>query len=435
LPFRAIWYNLSAALAGIDTREARRLIMYRRTILVLVPLVLCPGLYFLGGCLSMFESRLIAPSSTDTAVVVEGNTRFACELYDRLRVRQGNVFFSPFSISTALAMTSAGARGETLAEMERTLHLPAQEQLHPALGRVLDQESTASAGVQLHVANALWRQRGMELSPAFLDKTRRHYGAGVPEVDFNSEREKARQEINGWVEQKTHQRIRDLLQPGIVDADSRLVLVNAIYFKGNWATQFSKSATHEGPFYLADGRSVQVPLMSQKANFGYLQQGDVQVLEMPYTGKDLSMVILLPARATALGDLEARLTPENLTAWLKDLPQEKVDATLPRFQLTWEASLKPTLSEMGMALAFREGADFSGMNDGREPLSLKAVVHKAFVEVNEEGTEAAAATGAVARSLSLPVVPTFRADHPFVFLIRDRRNGSILFMGRYCVPG
>jgi serpin B len=257
----------------------------------------------------------------------------------------------------------------------------------------------------------------------------------VLEADFRSENEQARQKINGWVEWQTNRRVRDLLQPGVVAADTRLVLVNAIYFKGEWATEFPKSATHEGPFYLADGRSVQVPLMSQTGNFRHRQEGELHILEMPYTGNDLSMVVLLPAKATGLGDLEAKLARADLVGWLKDLQKEKVEVTLPRFKLVWEAALKTTLSEMGMPLPFSEGADFSGMNDGREPLSLKAVVHKAFVEVNEEGTEAAAATGAVARSLSLPVVPTFRADHPFVFLIRDRRNGSILFLGRYSRPG
>jgi serpin B len=409
--------------------------MYRRTILFVVCLVFCPVLYFLAGCLSTFESRIIAPSATDTAAVVEGNTRFAFQLYDRLRLREGNLFFSPFSLSTALAMTSAGARGETLAQMEHTLHLPAQDALHSAFGLLIDQESTNRAGVKLHVANALFRQKDMELSPEFVRKTRLHYGAGVPEVDFRSDCEKAREAINAWVEQQTHQRIRDLLKPGVAGSDTRLVLVNAIYFKGDWATQFSKSATAEGPFYLADGRSAQVPFMSQKANFRHLQQTDFQILEIPYSGNNLSMVVLLPAKAAGLSDLESRLTPDDLAAWLKNLREEKVDVTLPRFKLTWEAALKVTLSEMGMALPFTAGADFGGINDGREPLSLKAVVHKAFVEVNEEGTEAAAASGVVARSLSLPTVPTFRADHPFVFLIRNRRNGSILFMGRYCVAG
>jgi serpin B len=409
--------------------------MYRRSILFVVPVALCPALYFLAGCLSTFESRMITPSTTDTTAVVEGNTYFALQLYDRLRLREGNVFFSPFSLSTALAMTSAGARGETLAQMEHTLHLPEQDTLHPALGRLIDQESTISSGVQLNVANALFRQKGMELSAEFLRKARLHYGASVPEADFRSDCEKARAAINAWVEQQTRQRIRDLLKPGIVSGDTRLVLVNAIYFKGNWATQFAKSATAEGPFYLADGRSVQVPLMSQTGTFRHRQEGGIHVLEMPYTGNDLSMVVVLPATAEGLGELEAKLATADLAGWLKNLREEKVKVILPRFKLTWEASLKVTLSEMGMALPFTAGADFSSINDGREPLSLKAVVHKAFVEVNEEGTEAAAATGAVARTLSLPVIPTFRADHPFVFLIRDRRNGSILFMGRYCVPG
>jgi serpin B len=378
---------------------------------------------------------LLAKGAPDTRAVVKGNTAFALELYGKLRAKEGNLFLSPFSVSTALAMTSAGARGETLDQMASTLHLPPQKELHPANAALLRQVNAGGKkrGYELVTANALWGQRGYHFLPAFVKLNKDNYGAGLREVDFAGDTEGARRTINAWVEKETKDKIKDLLGPGVLDSMTRLVLTNAIYFKGDWLRQFKKDATREEAFQLGGGKSVKAPLMHQTGKFGYLDGGTFQALEMPYAGKDLSMVVLLPKKAEGLADLEKSLTPENLAGWLKRLREQEVEVALPRFKVTAEFELKPVLASMGMTLAFGRKADFSGMN-GRRDLYLSAVVHKAFVEVNEKGTEAAAATGVVVREKSARVTPVFRADHPFVFLIRDRRSASVLFMGRLANP-
>ncbi len=221
----------------------------------------------------------------------------------------------------------------------------------------------------------------------------------------------------------------------MLDASTRLVLTNAIYFKGNWQLQFKKEQTRNEPFKLGGDKTVSAPLMHQQARFGYFDAPDFQLLEMPYSGNDLSMVVLLPKKLDGLASLEKGLTAGNLGAWLKGAREQKVRVTLPRFRLTAEFELSKALAGLGMPSAFSQSADFTGMGGSPGELSLSAVIHKAFVDVNEEGTEAAAATATVVRAHSLgPVVPVFRADHPFVFLIRDRRSDSVLFLGRLTTP-
>jgi serpin B len=389
--------------------------------------------------LTLFPASVLAEKAAraDRAAVVKGDTEFALDLYGKLRSREGNLFLSPFSISTALAMTSAGARGKTLEQMTSTLHLPDQRRLHPALAALMRQVNAGGAkrGYQLSTANALWGQKGHPFLPAFVKLNRDYYGAGLREVDFAANAEGARETINDWVEKQTRDRIKDLITPGMLDSDTRLVLTNAIYFKGGWQSQFKKDRTRTEDFTLADGKKVQAPLMHQRANCGYLQQVDFQALEMPYAGKDLSMVVLLPAKPDGLPGLERALKPGNLAGWLQGLRQQKVDVTLPRFKLTVEFELKRVLADLGMPLAFEPGrADFSGI-DGTKKLYISVVAHKAFVDVNEKGTEAAAATGVGLKAASArPLTPVFRADRPFLFLIRDKRADSILFLGRLTNP-
>jgi serpin B len=378
------------------------------------------------------------PPGIETPAVVKGNTQFALDLYGNLRRRKGNLFFSPFSISTALAMTSAGARGATLEQMAQVLHLPRGKGLHPTLGALLKQANAGGKKTyQLSTANALWGQKGHRFRTEFLRLVARDYGGGLREVNF-AEPDAARRTINAWVEEQTRERIKDLIKPGMLNADTRLVLTNAIYFKGDWASQFKKDRTRPRPFHLAGGKTVPVPLMQQTASFGYLDGVTFQVLELPYAGRDLSMVVFLPRLAGALDDVERNLTPGMLGDYLKKLRKQKVEVYLPRFKLTEEYPLKTVLVGLGMSLPFVRGkADFSGL-DGTRELFLSFVVHKAFVEVNETGTEAAAATGVgIAKSAAGPrptTIPVFRADRPFVFLIRDKRSGSILFLGRLVNP-
>jgi len=366
------------------------------------------------------------------------NAAFALELYARLKDRPGNLFFSPHSLSTALGMTYAGARGQTETQMAKVLKFArGPEPLHPAFRALQDSlnDPDQKRGFELQVANALWGQQGYAFLPDFLRLVEENYDGGLRQVDFRSATETARNTINAWVEEATRDKIKELLKQGVVDDRTRLVLTNAIYFKGDWANPFDKKLTSDRPFTVGPGRTVDTPMMRQTAEFRYMEDAQTQALELSYAGRALSMVALLPRETDGLGALEADLAPDRLNRRLQGLQTQRVSLFLPRFKTTSEFSLVETLGAMGMADAFGDRADFSGMN-GRRDLFISAVVHKAYVDVNEEGTEAAAATG-VAMSLksmvpSPPVV--FRADHPFLFLIRHNPTGALLFLGRVVNP-
>jgi serine protease inhibitor len=379
------------------------------------------------------------PLTTEQARAVDGNNAFALALYGQLHGQKGNLFFSPESISTALAMAYAGARGGTAAQMAKTLHFtlpPAQ--LHPTMGALLKNLNATHQGYQLNVANALWAQQGYKFLDSFLSLLKTDYGAGLEQVDFKGATESARSTINQWVEKKTQDKIKDLLQPGALRADTRLVLTNAIYFKGNWDTQFDQAQTRDEDFYLSPEQKVSAPLMHREGGFNYLDGGTFQALEIPYKSKELSMLIFLPKDRDGLAALEQSLTPEHTQQWMSQLaPAPKVIVSLPRYKMTQEFELAKTLGAMGMPQAFASDADFSGMT-GQHDFAISNVIHKAFVDVNETGTEAAAATAVTMRSLAVfrPVQPppVFRADHPFLFLIRDNHSNSILFLGRVADP-
>ena len=388
--------------------------------------------------------------------IVKGNNQFSLELYARLRAKEGNIFFSPYSISTALAMTYAGARNQTEAQMAKVLHFPTgqdgtepnenstsaivwtRERFSSAFGKVVkDLNARGKKGkYELRIANALWGQRGYGFLKDFLNLVERYYGGCLNEVDFVGATERTRQTINGWVEEKTNNKIKELIARGVLDSMTRLVLTNAIYFKGNWASQFKKERTKDAPFTLLDGSKVDVPMMNQTADFNYIETESLQGLELPYIDNELSMVILLPKKVDGIGELEKTLTQENLHKWLVTLRKREVIVSVPKFKETSEFTLADVLKAMGMRDAFTpDVADFSGIN-GRKDLFISAVIHKAYVDVNEEGTEAAAATGVVIKMTSVGPgqTPVFRADHPFVFVIRDNRSGSILFLGRVLNP-
>jgi serpin B len=375
--------------------------------------------------------------------LIEGNTRFALNLYAQLVAKdpKGNHFLSPFSISTALAMAAAGARGETQAEMVRTLHLPDQAYVaFGALLRDLNGGDPAKRGFTLSTANALWAQQGYPWRAEYKKLLQQDFGAGLFDVDFISQPEQARNTINKWVENETREKIKDLIPPGAITPLTRAVLTNAIYFKGDWLSQFDKKKTQEQPFTRLDGSQVKVPLMYQSnpKDCLYAETPDLQVLDLPYTGKRLSMTILLPRKHDGLPDLEKQLRAEKLTQILGALrPAGKVEVFLPRFRLEMQQPyvLNNPLRALGIEKAFTEGADFSGMHTGPERFFITTVLHKAFVDVNEEGTEAAAATAIVLGTRSVPPPPKiFRADRPFLFLIRDQQTGSILFIGRLVDP-
>jgi serpin B len=384
--------------------------------------------------------------------VAQANNAFAADLYAKLAGQEGNLFFSPNSIETALAMTSAGARGQTYNEMAKVLGLPGvltdntypfPLQIHKDLGAFL-KDLNAEKGAdgqprqfQLSVANALWGQKGFEFLPDFLKLVKENYGAGLSDLDFAKDTEGARKTINAWVEKETRDKIKDLIKPGVLAADTRLVLTNAIYFKGKWADPFEKAGTKDEPFHLAGGKDVKAPMMNLQKHFGYKETADYQAIYLPYAGNELSMVVILPKKVDGLAAVEKAVTADLLTKDLASFGREEVVLSLPKFKMTSEFGLGDVLIGLGMKDAFNAAAaDFSGM-DGKKDLFISAVVHKAFVDVNEEGTEAAAATGVV-MTLSAVMEPkppvVFRADHPFLFVIRHEASGAVLFMGRVSDP-
>ena len=375
---------------------------------------------------------------------MRGNNTFALDLYRALSGREGNLFYSPFSISQALTMTLAGAKGETELQMANTLHhkLP-QSRLHLSFN-ALDQE-LASRGTglegeenhyfQLNIANAIWGQHGYEYLPDFLDVLAEHYGAGLRTLDFAGGPEESRARINNWVSEETGEKIKDLLPPGTINSFTRLVLTNAIYFKASWTWPFDKDRTQERPFHLTGGGRVEVPTMTATSEdfYGYAKGNGYQAVDVPYSLGEMSMTILLPDEGT-FAKFEDSLNADVLDQILVDIEIDYVTLTMPLFKFESAFSLAETLSGMGMPDAFDARADFSGMT-GTKELRISAIVHKAFVSVDEEGTEAAAAT-AVMVLLSGPnkdPIPV-TVNRPFIFLIRDTATGTVLFLGRVMNP-
>ena len=392
------------------------------------------------------KPRQTAPpvDQSDVAAQVDGNSALAFNLYQVLKDTDGNLFYSPYSISEALAMTYGGARGETEQQMQAALQfkLP-QDRLHPAFNS-LDIELSKRGqgargaddqGFRLHVVNAIWGQQGFKFTQQYLDLLAQNYGAGLRIVDYIKDAEKSRQTINQWVSDQTENRIKDLLPQGSIDSLTRLVLTNAIYFNAAWQSQFQKNATADGQFTLLNGNKVSVPMMRQMHTFGYTEGTDYQAVELPYDGNELSMVILLP-KADRFKAFEAALKAQQVKDIVQNLKSSEVDLTMPRFKVESQFSLKKALASLGMPIAFSASeADFSGM-DGLKDLYISDVVHKAYVNVDENGTEAAAATGVVVGTTSMPA-KTYQVtlDHPFIFFIRDIQTGAILFLGRVASPG
>lgn len=369
--------------------------------------------------------------------LAQANTGFALDMYGLLCQDEGNIFYSPYSISTALAMTYAGACRNTEKEMAQVLHfgLP-QEKIHSAfyelqshLQRIQEEEP-----VILNIANALWTEKTYELKKEFLDLTKKYYDANIFPVDFRHDPDKSRIKINDWVEDKTEEKIKDLLGPDTINQLTRLVLTNAIYFFGEWEHTFNPKATRESIFWLDENKNVKIPMMYQESPFGYGVVDGIQVLEMPYKGDSLSMVVFLPEKKDGIKKLESSLSPENMKKWITVLRRQEVETYFPKFKMTQKFNLNDVLRSLGMKEAFTRTANYSNMEPNGE-LFISDVVHKAFVEVDEQGTEAAAATAVVMELAAMPMdTPVFKADHPFVFVIRERTTNSILFIGRLMDP-
>jgi serpin B len=389
------------------------------------------------------EPRITSPnvSSNDLLALVKGNTNFAFDLYQKLKKNStGNMFYSPYSISTALAMTYAGARSDTEKQMGDTLHftLP-QTQLHPAFNKLAIELASRGQGAQgkegksfsLNITNDLWGQNDYNVQPDFLKTLAQNYGVGMNILDFINSPEESRITINEWISDRTNNRIKDLLPQGSVNTLTRLVLTNAIYFDAAWQYPFAKESTRNGDFHLLDGSTITVPMMSHRAGFGYAKGNGYQAVELPYDGKEISMVILLPD-AGKFTTFENSMDFAKVSDIIDNLKTGDVDLTMPKFRFESSFSLKSSLASMGMPIAFSDQADFSGITGNKE-LTITDVIHKAFVAVDEAGTEAAAASGVVVGVVSIGTVVT--VDQPFIFLIRDIETGTILFVGRVLNPG
>ncbi|MDY6866241.1 MAG: serpin family protein [Halobacteriota archaeon] len=370
--------------------------------------------------------------------VVNSSNQFALDLYSNLREEDGNVFFSPYSISTALAMTYEGARGETAEEIQSVFYFPVDDETRRrSFEAIHNNFNKEDADYKLETANALWIQEDYRILDEYIDTIEKYYGGRATNLDFINSTEDSRQTINSWVEEKTNNKIKDLFPQGSLDRYTRLVLTNAIYFKGDWVKQFDESDTRDEDFRVSSNQTVKVPMMrrtGKEERFNYTETEELQLLEMLYEGEELSMLILLP-KNDDIESIEESLTFENLGDWKSELRTQQVNVFIPKFTFTTRYSLNENLKEMGMPSAFTEKeADFSGI-DGTYKLLIQSVVHQAFVDVNEEGTEAAAATGVSFGITSLPPEPkTFRADHPFIFIIQERETGTILFLGRVTDP-
>ncbi len=388
---------------------------------------------------------------------VKADVDFAVKLYGQLSAdekhRGRNLFFSPYSLFTALTMTAEGARGKTAAEMGQTLCFPDAARnagpdaaakpwnmgvLHIGIAGLDQRYNAPKAPYELRSANALWGEQSHPFLKSYVDTIDRYYGTdGLFDVDFIHHHEAARLRINRWVEKRTEEKIKDLVPKKLIDDATRLVLTNAIYFKGAWIEVFDEKDTKPAEFTVSPGKKVEVPMMFQMRKHPYMEDGSLQVLELPYRGDELSMLIVLPKDAAGLSKLERSLSSEQIGRWMADLRPRKVNVYLPKFKLESKFELRAALTALGMKLAFFDSADFSGM-DGMRDLCISAVVHKAFVDVSEKGTEAAAASAVIMGRSGVPRPSQkpvdFRADHPFLFAVYDNQNGNILFLGRMINP-
>ena len=430
-----------------DTKMKRETCQLLKSILLFVLVLFCSCQAASAQIAQSGKSRDMNPSISDEDLKsqVDGSTQFAFDLYSKLKGEKGNIFFSPYSISTALGMTWDGARENTEKQMADTLHFSqprptpdkAFNRIDLSLQTQLAQaQKNKDTNLKLEIANSIWAQKDQKWLSAFLDSLKVNYGAGIYNVDFVKETEKCRTTINKWVEDKTNNKIKELIKSGVLDSMTRMVLVNAIYFYGQWQHEFEKDSTQDDDFTLLDNSKVKVPLMHQTEDHRYMKDDLLQAVELNYKDCDLSMLVLLPD-VDKFAELESKLDSALIKNVIDKLESHEVILTFPKVKMDAQFELSQTLAAMGMPDAFDPGvADFSGM-DGEKDLYISNVIHKAYVAIDEKGTEAAAATAVVMKASAAPMMGEtveFKADHPFIFLIRDRQTGSILFLGRVVDP-
>ncbi len=432
---------------GKSQMSQRKKFLLLITILILINFSLS-GFTFLPREFKASEPKRVLPKtrywekfifkSEDREQIVKANNSFGLDVYRHLCREKGNQFLSPLSLTIALAMTLEGARGETAAAMRQVLKLSVDDSVRQrGFAQIRELINQPGRKSQLRLANAVWVQKDFPVLKNYLEIITRFYDGRASNVDFINQREEARKMINQWTEEKTAGKIRDLIPPGVIDHLTRLILTNAIYFRGLWLLPFNAELTRPEKFYLSEDEEIEVPMMrflGDRARFPYMENEDLQMLEMFYEGQDLSMLLLLP-RKKDISSLESKLSLETLEGWKRELKEERVDVYLPRFKIETKYFLKDKLEAMDMAVAFTPQANFSGIN-GRKDLFIQQVIHQAFIEVNEEGTEAAAASGVlIGRTAYIPEKKfIFRADHPFIFLIQEKSSGAVLFLGRLYDP-
>ncbi len=402
------------------------------------------GLLLLGSCSTQEQVKMEEKMYEETLKMIQRplpqrNNQFAFDLMRHLPEYEENFVIAPFSISSALAMTYAGARGETEKQMATTLYFdPAQGRFHSGFGGYLDKLGELTGeGLELNIANSLWAQEDYPFRDAFFNRIEEHYGSLLYKVDFVHNREQVREDINDWVFEETREKIRDLIAPGVFTDDTRLVLVNAVHFFGPWMVEFDKELTREMPFHTHEGDRVMTDFMFRTEELNYFQDDNMQALEIPYAGGNFSMMLMLPAEGKTLKDIEQQLGALKLLEVINGMSKVEVDVMLPRFEAETKTDLEDVLAEMGMPIAFSDRADFSRMT-GEKDLKIDKVIHQAMIEVAEEGTEAAAATAVVIiRKTAIDPEEEkiiFRADRPFLFMVKDNFYDSILFMGRVNKP-
>lgn len=390
-------------------------------------------LLIITGCTTVIRANQSGATSEGVRSVVESNNKFAIDFYQGIKEANENILFSPYSLSTALGMVYEGAGGETKQEMKKVLYVMDNDSLRrPSTGMVYNLINTPRAKYDISTANALWMQEDFSIKKDYLRVIKDYYVGEATNLDFKDEPEESRTIINDWVEAHTNNKIKDLIPAGALGPLTRLLLTNAVHFKGYWLYQFDKAETVEEEFYTGS-QTVNVPMMrltSDELEFNYTEDANAEVIELAYDGGDLSMLIVLPKKSLSV--VEEGLNTSKIIEWRENLTPKTVHVYLPRFTFETKYFLKNNLAAMGMPTAFTTDADLSGISD--EQLTIDEVIHQAFIEVNEEGTEAAAATAVIIKITALPDAKIFRADHPFIFLIQERGTGAIVFMGRVINP-
>jgi serpin B len=375
----------------------------------------------------------------DIGSLAESNNLFSIDLFKQIQARSENLIFSPYSIGTVLAMIYSGSGGTTAAEMSEVLYFPRQGLLDPVeLGM---RESILAAdtmpGTDLRLANAIWAQEDFSFLPSYLTRVEKYYDAPLTLLDFTetSNREESRKRINQWVGEKTNNRIQDLIQPGILDASTRLVLTNAIYFNGGWMFPFDKGATSSSLFHVSKHESIQADFMHQTRSYPYYEDEEIQAISLPYKDSRMALVVILPRSIEGWRMISQVISYERINLVTSEMRTREVQLALPKFTSVLQINLRQELTAMGMGTAFSRHADLSGMT-GEKNLFVDEVIHKAFIEVDEQGTEATAATAAIiGLKSSLRDEPvTMNADHPFVFFLLDQQTGCIIFTGRLVKP-